>query len=118
MTTMARPTSGRCSGRRRWGDAAMTPIPRTMHQSAIAAGSVEPKGKGTAATVAHKIKDEIRFDRIKSYGLPHTFQNIYLVGWHIQTDYGPVLERIAALSVRAFVAVTIGSLTVAVTNLI
>ena len=38
------------------------PNPRTMHQNAIAAGSVEPKGNGAAATVTKRMKDEIRFD--------------------------------------------------------
>jgi hypothetical protein len=33
-----------------------------MHQNAIAAGAVEPKGNGTAATVTKRMKDEIRFD--------------------------------------------------------
>jgi hypothetical protein len=33
-----------------------------MHQNAIAAGAVEPKGNGATATVAKRMKDEIRFD--------------------------------------------------------
>jgi hypothetical protein len=32
-----------------------------MHQNAIAAGAAEPKGNGAAATVAKRIKEEIRF---------------------------------------------------------
>ena len=37
------------------------PSPRTIHQNAIATGSVEPNGSGAPATVAKRIKDEIRF---------------------------------------------------------
>jgi hypothetical protein len=33
-----------------------------MHQNAIAAGAAEPKGNGAAATVAKRMKDEIRFN--------------------------------------------------------
>jgi hypothetical protein len=33
-----------------------------MHQNAIAVGAAEPNGKGTAATVAKRMKDEILFE--------------------------------------------------------
>ena len=36
--------------------------PKNNAPNAIAAGSVEPKGKGAAATVTKRMKDEIRFD--------------------------------------------------------
>src|SRR6516164_1004776 len=62
ITITAKPSSGRCSRRSLRGDRKITPSPRTMHQNAITAGVVEPKGNGTAATVAKRMKDEIRFD--------------------------------------------------------
>src|SRR5450759_3648408 len=62
VTITAKPSSGRCSRRSLRGDTTITPSPRTMHQNAIAAGAVEPKGNGAAATVTKRMKDEIRFD--------------------------------------------------------
>ena len=61
ITITANPSSGRCSGRSFRGDKKIMPNPRTTHQNAIATGSVEPNGSGAAATVAKRIKDEIRF---------------------------------------------------------
>jgi hypothetical protein len=36
-----------------------------MHQKEIAVGSVELKGKGAAATVAKRMKDEILFEGVR-----------------------------------------------------
>ena len=69
-TTIAtKPSSGACSLRSPRVDAAKTPSPRTMHQNAIAAGELEPKGKGAKATVAKRMNDEILFDVSRAKGV-------------------------------------------------
>ena len=112
----------------------MTPSPRTMHQNAIVAEPAEPKGKGAAATVTKRIKDEIRFDGICTVvvTLPSTgFDGNSIAFSAAKTiapsatrfkqiadaDYCGRLAFIVFCSTTPFVAATIGSLTVAVTNL-
>jgi hypothetical protein len=41
----------------------MSPVPRTMHQNATVARSVDPNGSGAKTTVPNKSAEEIRFIR-------------------------------------------------------
>ena len=59
-----------------------------MHQNAIAAGSVEPKGSGAAATVAREGNDEIRFD-----GASRHISPVADSSWCVRENYSPLSIR-------------------------